>query len=104
MVLTFEGPSEQAAVAGAAVYNEAFLAERRVRVNARGEAIEELSANYAGKAWATGANARYLLDALGAMRTEDAVVKCGDELAPVLIEQASSHDVEVMCILIPMRI
>ena len=34
VVLTFEGPSEQAAVAGAAVYNEAFLAERRVRVNA----------------------------------------------------------------------
>ena len=73
-------------------------------VNDRGEAIEELSADYAGQAWATGANARYLLDALGAMRTEDVVVKCGDELAPVLIEQASSHDVEVMCIVMPMRI
>jgi len=73
-------------------------------VNERGEAVEELSADYAGKAWSTGANARYLLDALGAMRTEDVAVKCGDELAPMLIEQASSHDVEVMCIVMPMRI
>ena len=67
-----------------------------------GAAQEEIPASYDGEELATGFNARYLLDALGAMETEEVSIDMSDPLAPGLFEPVDGG--RYKCVIMPMRL
>lgn len=67
-----------------------------------GEAKEELGIYYRGEAVAVGFNARYLLDALGAMDAEKVVMDLYDPLSPAYLTEEGDKDYR--CVVMPMRI
>lgn len=67
-----------------------------------GAAEESLPADYSGGEIQTGFNARYLLEALGAMETDEVVIDISDPLAPGLFEPADGEHHK--CVIMPMRI
>lgn len=67
-----------------------------------GEATDEIAIDYGGEAVTIGFNARYLLDALGAIPTEKVVFEIQDQLSPTLLRKDGSEDYR--CVIMPMRI
>jgi DNA polymerase-3 subunit beta len=67
-----------------------------------GEAQEELAVNYAGDGVTTGFNARYLLEALGVIDTEEVSLELKDALSPCVIRESGGSD--FLCVIMPMRI
>jgi DNA polymerase-3 subunit beta len=67
-----------------------------------GTAQEELAAEYSGEELAAGFNARYLLDALSAMETEEVTIDISDPLAPGLFEPVDGG--RYKCVVMPMRL
>lgn len=67
-----------------------------------GEASDEISINYSGEAVAIGFNARYLLDALSAVDSDNVVFEIQDQLSPTLLMKEGSEDYK--CVVMPMRI
>lgn len=67
-----------------------------------GEAQEELSVTYAGESVTTGFNARYLLDALSVVDTEEIVMELKDALSPCVIREHNGGS--SLCVIMPMRI
>jgi DNA polymerase III subunit beta len=67
-----------------------------------GEANESLKAQYGQEGLATGFNARYLLDALGAVDSEEVVLEFKDALSPCIIRQPGDPD--YFCVVMPMRV
>jgi len=67
-----------------------------------GEAKESLEAQYGQEGLATGFNARYLLDALGAVDSEEVVLEFKDALSPCIIRQPGDPD--YLCVVMPMRV
>ena len=67
-----------------------------------GDAHEELDIDYAGDAITLGFNARYLLDALGAMKTKEVVFAFQDELSPAQLLPAGDED--CLAVVMPMRV
>jgi DNA polymerase-3 subunit beta len=67
-----------------------------------GEALEELDIDYAGESLSVGFNARYLLDALGAMKTKEVVLGFQDELSPAQL--IPTDDEDCLSVVMPMRI
>jgi DNA polymerase-3 subunit beta len=67
-----------------------------------GDAHEELDIDYAGDALSVGFNARYLLDALGAMKAKEIVLGFQDELSPVRLSPTDDQD--CLSVVMPMRI
>lgn len=67
-----------------------------------GEAREELKASYKGDTVAIGFNARYLLDALGAMGEEKVTLDLYDPLSPAFLTEEGETDYK--CVVMPMRI
>jgi DNA polymerase-3 subunit beta len=67
-----------------------------------GEAQEELSVAYAGESVTTGFNARYLLDALSVVDTEEIVMELKDALSPCVIREHNGGS--SLCVIMPMRI
>ena len=81
--------------------------EDRVLISANnpdlGEAVEEIEAEYKGKAVAIGFNARYLIDVLGVMGGDgDIEIALKDELSPSIIRK--SGDESYIYVLMPMRL
>jgi DNA polymerase III subunit beta len=81
--------------------------EDRVLISANnpdlGEAVEEIEAEYKGKAVAIGFNARYLIDVLGVMAGDgDIEIALKDELSPSIIHK--SGDEGYIYVLMPMRL
>ncbi len=67
-----------------------------------GEAKEAVPVVYAGEGIVTGFNARYLLDALGAIEGDQALFEFKDSVSPCLIRQEG--DEGYLCVVMPMRV
>lgn len=67
-----------------------------------GDAREELDVDYAGEALAVGFNARYLLDAIGAIQEKDIRFSFHDELSPSRLTPADNE--KTLAVVMPMRI
>lgn len=67
-----------------------------------GDAREELDIDYAGDALTVGFNARYLLDAVSAIRTKEVRLSFHDELSPCRI--TPPDDEATLAVVMPMRI
>ena len=67
-----------------------------------GEASDEVAVSYGGEALSVGFNARYVLDVLQAMDTEDITFELNDQLSPTLLKEAGNDNYK--CVVMPMRI
>jgi DNA polymerase III subunit beta len=67
-----------------------------------GEAEESLAVDYAGEELAIGFNSRYVLDALGAIETDEVVAELRDGMSPGIIRSLEGE--EYFCVIMPMRI
>jgi len=67
-----------------------------------GEARDEVAVTYEGESLAAGFNARYILDVLQAMGTENIVFELHDQLSPTLLKEEG--DEKYRCVVMPMRI
>ncbi len=67
-----------------------------------GEARDEVGVEYKGEEMSLGFNARYLMDALGAMSAELVVFSLQDPLSPTLLTEEGKEDYR--CVVMPMRI
>lgn len=67
-----------------------------------GDAREELDVDYGGDALTVGFNARYMLDAIGAMQTKEVRLSFQDELSPVRITPPNEET--TLAVVMPMRI
>ncbi|GAB4409431.1 MAG: DNA polymerase III subunit beta [Thermodesulfovibrionales bacterium] len=67
-----------------------------------GEARDEIDAEYKGEALSAGFNARYLIEALNAMTSENVVFALKDPLSPTLLTEEGNEDYK--CVVMPMRI
>jgi DNA polymerase-3 subunit beta len=67
-----------------------------------GEAREEVAIDYKGDKLSVGFNARYLIDALGVIMSENVVLELQDPLSPVLLREEGGEDYK--CVVMPMRI
>lgn len=67
-----------------------------------GEAKDELSVPFEGDPLSIGYNARYILDVLSAMSTEQVTFELKDQLSPSLLKEAGNEAYQ--CVVMPMRI
>lgn len=67
-----------------------------------GEARDEISVGYNGEDLSTGFNARYLIDALSAMASENVSFALQDPLSPTLLKEEGNDNYK--CVVMPMRI
>jgi DNA polymerase-3 subunit beta len=67
-----------------------------------GEAKEDIAVSYEGEPLATGFNARYLLDVLGAVDAPEVIMEFKDALSPCLIREPSQEG--FLCVVMPMRV
>ncbi|MGB4781335.1 DNA polymerase III subunit beta [Candidatus Methylomirabilis sp.] len=67
-----------------------------------GEARERLDVEYQHEEMSVGFNARYILDFLGVLTTEQATIRLQDPLSPALF--AGKDDKRYTCVIMPMRI
>ncbi|RPI37239.1 MAG: DNA polymerase III subunit beta [Nitrospiraceae bacterium] len=67
-----------------------------------GEAQDELAVNYSGETLSMGFNARYLIDILAAMSSENIILEMQAALSPVLVKD--EKDEGYRCVIMPMRI
>ena len=67
-----------------------------------GDAREAVPVAYTGEGFTTGFNARYLLDALGAIDAEKALFEFKEAVSPWLIKQEG--DEGYLCVVMPMRV
>jgi len=66
-----------------------------------GEAKDEVTVDYAGDDLTLGFNARYLLDALSAISSDDVVFEIQDPLNPTLLREGGAEN--YLCVIMPMR-
>jgi DNA polymerase-3 subunit beta len=82
------------------------IGERKLVVSSStpdlGEAREEVAIEYDGDKLSLGFNARYVIDALGAMTSEKVILELQDPLSPVLLKEEGSENYK--CVVMPMRI
>ncbi len=67
-----------------------------------GEARERLDVEYQHEEMTVGFNARYILDFLGALTTEQATIRLQDALSPALF--SGKDDTRYTCVIMPMRL
>jgi DNA polymerase-3 subunit beta len=67
-----------------------------------GEVKEDLDADYKGKTFQVGFNARYFLDVLNVLADDKVVLQMGDELSPCVIR--SEFDRGFLALIMPMRL
>jgi DNA polymerase-3 subunit beta len=67
-----------------------------------GEAKETIEAQFGQEGLTTGFNARYFLDILAAMDSEEVVLEFKDALSPCLVRQPGDPD--YLCVVMPMRV
>jgi DNA polymerase-3 subunit beta len=67
-----------------------------------GEAREEVTVDYKGERLSVGFNAKYLIEALGVMTSENVILELQDPLSPTLLKEEVGEDYK--CVIMPMRI
>ncbi len=82
------------------------LGEGRLRITANnpdlGEAKDDVEVTYKGPALTIGFNAKYLLEVLGAVDTDDIALELGDEHSPGVLH--SPGDKSYLAVVMPMRV
>ncbi|MBX3250058.1 MAG: DNA polymerase III subunit beta [Myxococcales bacterium] len=69
-----------------------------------GEGMEEVDVDYAGDGLGIGFNAKYLLDALGALSHDEVALELSGELDPGIIRPVGEGPVDFVGVIMPMRI
>jgi DNA polymerase-3 subunit beta len=69
-----------------------------------GEAKEELPVEYQGAPIRIGFNARYLVDVLAALSTDDVSFELADDLSPGVLRPAGEAEASYTAVVMPMRI
>jgi DNA polymerase-3 subunit beta len=69
---------------------------------AAGEGRQELELDYSGETISVGINARYVLDALGAMESEAVRLELDDQLSPMLLVPEGGE--KYTCVIMPVRL
>lgn len=67
-----------------------------------GEAREELEVNYSGNKIITRFNARYLIDVINVVTSDEVMLLLKDEMSPAILKQANSDD--FISVIMPMRL
>ncbi|MEE9524334.1 MAG: DNA polymerase III subunit beta [Thermodesulfovibrionales bacterium] len=67
-----------------------------------GEARDQINVDYSGEELSLGFNARYLIDALSAIKSDQVTFELQDSLSPTLLKEESSEN--YLCVVMPMRI
>jgi len=67
-----------------------------------GEVVDEIEAAYEGEAFQIGFNARYLLDVLGVIDSDDIILECKNSMSPTIIK--SSTDESFLSVIMPLRV
>ncbi len=68
----------------------------------KGEAKEVLDVEYDGSELQAGFNARFFMDVLNIIKTDEVVLELSDELSPCVVRKAG--DEEYLCVIMPIRI
>ena len=83
-----------------------FLSEGKMTLKAEsaelGEAMDVLPATYPHEPLRIGFNARYILDVLGVLESDEVSMELSDPLSPVIIRPEGAND--YMCVVMPMRV
>jgi len=69
-----------------------------------GDAKEEVPVDYAGEPLKIGFNARYVMDVLGVLKSDDVALELADDLSPGVLRGASDVDAGHTAVVMPMRI
>jgi DNA polymerase-3 subunit beta len=69
-----------------------------------GEAKEEVPVDYAGEPLKIGFNARYLMEVLAVVKSQDVVLELADDLSPGVVRGADEVDAGFTSVVMPMRI
>ncbi|BDG03518.1 DNA polymerase III subunit beta [Anaeromyxobacter oryzae] len=69
-----------------------------------GEAKEEVPVDYAGEPLKIGFNARYLMEVLAVVKSQDVVLELADDLSPGVMKGAGEEDKGFTAVVMPMRI
>jgi DNA polymerase-3 subunit beta len=84
------------------------LAPETLRVTSQnpdlGDAKEELPVDYSGQPLKIGFNARYLMDVLVALQTDDVVFELNDDLSPGVLRAPAEKEQGYTAVIMPMRI
>jgi DNA polymerase-3 subunit beta len=67
-----------------------------------GEAREELEVNYSGNKITTRFNARYLIDVINVVTSDEIMLQLKDEMSPAILKQADSDS--FISVIMPMRL
>ncbi|MDI6801210.1 MAG: DNA polymerase III subunit beta [Thermodesulfovibrionales bacterium] len=67
-----------------------------------GEAKDEININYSGEEMAVAFNAKYILDSLNVMTSDNVIFKLNEALSPALIMEEGREDYK--CVIMPMRL
>lgn len=67
-----------------------------------GEASDEINASYSGAAMTMAFNARYILDVLNVMTSQNVILKLNEPLSPAMIIEEGKDDYK--CVVMPMRL
>ncbi|MED5241749.1 MAG: DNA polymerase III subunit beta, partial [SAR324 cluster bacterium] len=67
-----------------------------------GEVFDEIEASYEGEAFQIGFNARYLLDVLGVIDSNDIILECKNAMSPTIIK--SPADESFLSVIMPLRV
>ncbi|WP_242392652.1 DNA polymerase III subunit beta [Anaeromyxobacter oryzisoli] len=69
-----------------------------------GEGKEEVPVDYAGEPLKIGFNARYLMEVLAVVKSQDVVLELADDLSPGVLKGAGEEDQGFTAVVMPMRI
>ncbi len=69
-----------------------------------GEAKEEVPVEYEGEALKIGFNARYLIEVLAVLRSNEVILEMADDLSPGVLRGAEEADKGFTAVVMPMRI
>ena len=67
-----------------------------------GEVVDEIEAGYEGESFQIGFNARYLLDVLGVIDSDDIILEYKNSMSPTIIK--SSTDESFLSVIMPLRV
>ena len=67
-----------------------------------GEVVDEIEAFYEGEAFQIGFNAKYLLDVLNVIDSEDIILECKNSMSPTIIKSAT--DESFLSVIMPLRV
>jgi DNA polymerase-3 subunit beta len=67
-----------------------------------GEVVDEIEAGYEGESFQIGFNARYLLDVLSVIDSDDIILECKNSMSPTIIK--SSTDESFLSVIMPLRV